>query len=120
LTSRWLDGVLLGLRVLLEASVVAGLAYWGVATGGSTAAKISLGIAAPAAGFTLWGAVDFAEARHGELLRRSQELVISGIAAAAVAVAGSPRLGGALAGLAIAYHALLYGTGRKLLRPRAD
>ena len=49
----------LALRVLMETGIVVALAYWGVHTGDSTAAKILLGVGAPVLGFGFWGAVDF-------------------------------------------------------------
>ena len=76
----------LALRVLMEAGVVVGLAYWGARTGEGAAAKILLGVGAPVLGFGLGGAVDFHRTRLAELLRLIQELAVSGLAA----VAGIP------------------------------
>lgn len=53
---RWVN---VALRGVLEAGVVGALAYWGVHAVDGTAGKILLGIAAPAVGFGIWGAVDF-------------------------------------------------------------
>lgn len=105
------------LRVLLEVGVVVALASWGFHAGQSTSTKVLLGIGAPLAGFGLWGAVDFHRARHGEILRLVQELVISGLAAVAWYAAGSHVLAVALATLSIAYHALVYASGERLLKP---
>jgi len=105
------------LRVLLEVGVVAALGYWGVHTGQSTSAKVLLGIGAPLVGFGFWGAVDFHRSRHGEMLRLVQELVISGLAAAACYAAGRHALAIALATLSIVYHALVYASGASLLAP---
>ena len=107
------------LRVLLEVGVVAALAYWGAHTGESTAAKLLLGIGAPVVGFGFWGAVDFHRFRHAELLRLAQELAVSGVAAAAWYASGAHGLAIALAGLSIAYHALVYASGARLLDPHA-
>ena len=106
------------LRVLMEVGVVVALADWGFHTGGGTAAKVLLGIGAPVVGFGFWGAVDFHQARLAELLRLTQELVISGLAAAAWYASGQHVLGIALASLSVVYHALVYASGARLLKPR--
>jgi Protein of unknown function (DUF2568) len=113
--------VTLGLRVLMEAGIVFGLAYWGVHAGDSTAGRIALGILAPVLGFGLWGAVDFHQAgRFAEPLRLVQELVISGLAALALYAAGLHVVGVSLAALSVVYHALVYLSGGALLnRPKA-
>ena len=99
--------------------MVGALAYWGVQTGDGAAGKVLLGIAAPAVGFGIWGAVDFHWAgRYAEPLRLAEELVISGLAAAALAVAGQPALGIGLAALSVVHHALVYALGDRLLEPR--
>jgi hypothetical protein len=108
--------VTLALRVLMEAGIVFGLAYWGAHTGGSTTERIVLGIVAPVIGFGFWGAVDFHQAgRLAEPLRLIQELVVSGLAALALYAAGQHALGLALAGLSVVYHALVYLAGKTLL-----
>jgi Protein of unknown function (DUF2568) len=107
----------LTLRVLLELSVVAALGYWGIRAGQSTSAKVLLGIGAPLVGFGLWGAVDFHRSRHGEMLRLVQELVMSGLAAAACYAAGRHAPAIALATLSIVYHLLVYASGARLLTP---
>lgn len=106
----------LALRASIEAGVVGGLAYWGVHTGDGTAEKIVLGIGAPLVGFGFWGAVDFHQAgRLAEPLRLTQELAVSGLAALALYAAGQHTLGLTLAGLTLLYHALVYGSGGRLL-----
>lgn len=111
----------LTLRVVMETGIVAGLAYWGVHTGDTTASKIALGISAPLVGFGIWGALDFRHAGpHAESLRLAEELVISGIAAVALITAGQPVLGGALAAVSIAHHILVYAIGERLLKPPPD
>ena len=108
--------VTLALRALLETGVVAGLALWGVHIGHGAPASVALGVAAPAVGFGVWGAIDFRHAgRRAEALRLTEELVISLAAAAALAAAGHDGFGGALAALTIGYHALVYATGQRLL-----
>jgi uncharacterized protein DUF2568 len=108
----------LTLRVLLELGVVAALAYWGVHAGQSGFAKVLLGIGAPLVGFGLWGAVDFHRSGHGEILRLVQELLISGLAAAAWYAAGPHGLAIALATLSIVYHTFVFASGERLLKPR--
>ena len=110
----------LTLRVLMEVGVVVGLAYWGIHSGGGAAAKIVLGVGAPAVGFGFWGAVDFHRSPLAEPLRLVQELVISGLAAVAWYAAGQHVLGIALGALSIAYHALVYASGERLLKPRDE
>ena len=108
----------LGLRVLLEGGIVAGLAYWGVRAGDSTGGELLLGIGAPLLAFGFWGAVDFRQAgRFAEPLRLLQELVVSGLAAAALYAAGRHGLGIGLAALSLVYHALVYASGERLLKP---
>jgi hypothetical protein len=104
------------LRVLVEVGVVAALAYWGARTGEGTAAKVLLGIAAPLVGFGFWGAVDFHRARHAEILRLLQELVVSGLAAVACYAAGAHALAITLAALSVIYHGLVYASGARLLK----
>ena len=106
----------LTLRVLTELGVVAAFATWGVHTGGSTAAEVALGIAAPAAGFGFWGAVDFRWAGGlAEPLRLVQELAVSLLAAAAWWAAQQHALGLGLGALTVVYHALVYARGGRLL-----
>jgi len=107
------------LRGLMEAGVVAGLAYWGVHTADGTGAKIALGLAAPVLGFGIWGTIDFREAGAlGEPLRLLEELLISGLAAAGLYTAGQHVLGLALALLSIVHHVLVYALGMRLLDDR--
>jgi Protein of unknown function (DUF2568) len=109
------------LRVLMEVGVVAGLAFWGVHTGGSTGAKILLGVGVPVLGFGFWGAVDFHQAgRFAEPARLIQEIAVSGLAAFAWYAAGRHGLGIGLAALSVVYHALVYASGARLLKPRPD
>ena len=108
------------LRVTMEVGVVIALGFWGYHAGGGTGARIGLAIGAPLVGFGVWGAVDFHQAgRLAEPLRLIQELVISGLAAAAWYVAGRHELGIALAVLSLVYHALVYASGARLLKQNA-
>jgi len=100
----------------MEVGVIAAFAYWGVHTGGGPTAKVLLGVAAPAAGFGFWGAVDFRRAgRLGEPLRLIQELAVSSLAALAWYAAGRTGPAIALAVLSVLYHGLVYATGGRLL-----
>jgi hypothetical protein len=108
----------LTLRVLMEIGIVAGLAYWGYHTGGTTGAQVLLAVVAPLIGFGLWGAVDFRWAgRLSEPLRLLEELVISAAAALAWYASGRHELGLGLAALSVVYHVLVYVTGGRLLEP---
>lgn len=110
----------LSLRVTMEIGIVVALGFWGYHTGGGTAARIVLTIAAPLVGFGFWGAVDFHQAgRFAEPLRLVQELVVSGLAAAAWYAAGDHAAGIALGALSLVYHVLVYATGARLLQQRA-
>jgi hypothetical protein len=107
------------LRVLMEAGIVAGLAWWGYRAGAGTGMKILLAVGAPALGFGFWGAVDFRQAgRLAEPLRLLQELAICALAAAAAYAAGQHLLGWVLGLLSAAYHALVYLQGGRLLKHR--
>ncbi len=109
----------LALRVLMEVGIVAALAYWGATAVSGTVGRVLLGICAPLVGFGFWGAVDFRGAgRLAEPLRLLQELVVSGLAVLAAYAAGLRAFALALATLSVAYHALVYLSGRKLLDPR--
>ncbi|MGH7582736.1 MAG: DUF2568 domain-containing protein [Gemmatimonadales bacterium] len=109
-----LERVNLILRAIMELGVICGLAWWGYRVGG-----VLLAVAAPVVGFGFWGAVDFHHAgRAAEALRLIQELVISGLAAGALYVAGAHVLGYALASVSVAYHALVYIAGNRLLKGR--
>jgi Protein of unknown function (DUF2568) len=107
------------LRGLLEAGVVAALAYWGVHTGDGVVGKVVLGVLAPVVGFGIWGAIDFRDAGSlAELLRLLEELVISGVAAIALYTTGQHALAWALALLSVLHHALVYLLGMRLLDDR--
>ncbi len=112
-----LQGFNLGLRAIMELSIVLAFAYWGYQTGTSTATKILLGIGAPVVGFGFWGVIDFHQAgRLSEPLRLIEELVISGLAALALYAAGQHALGIALALLSLVYHTLMVASGQPLLK----
>ena len=97
--------------------IVLALAYWGYQTGNNLGTKILLGIVAPVLGFGFWGAIDFHQAGNmAEPLRLIEELLISGLAAIALFVAGQHILGWTLGLLSVLYHALVYVSGGRLLK----
>ena len=101
----------------MELGIVLALAYWGYQTGNNLGTKILLGIVAPVLGFGFWGAIDFHQAGNmAEPLRLIEELVISGLAAFALYVAGQHALGWAIGSLSIVYHTLVYISGGRLLK----
>jgi Protein of unknown function (DUF2568) len=107
------------LRVAMETGIVVALGFWGYHVGGSTSSRIGLMIVTPLVGLGLWGAVDFHQAgRLAEPLRLAQELIISGLAATAWYTAGHHAAGIALGTLSLIYHALVYASGARLLKPR--
>ena len=115
------ERITLSLRVTMETGVVVALGFWGYHEGGGTAGRIGLMLAAPLVGFGFWGAVDFHQAgRLGEPLRLVQELAVSGLAAVAWYAAGHHGLGIALGALSLVYHALVYATGGRLLKPKTE
>jgi hypothetical protein len=107
----------LTLRALMEFGIVLGLGFWGFQTGTTTLGKALLGVGLPICVFAFWGLVDFRHAGSiGEVLRLLQELLISGLAAAAVYMAGQPTLGWALALVSVVHHLMVYALGEKLLK----
>ena len=111
------QGFNLALRAVMELGIVLAFGYWGYQAGDGTAMKILLAITAPIVGFGFWGAVDFHQAgRLSEPLRLIEELVISGLAAAALYIAGQHALGLVLGLISIAYHVVVYLSGERLLK----
>ena len=112
-----LEWVVLVSRVTMETGIVVGFGAWAYQLASSMAGKIGLTIAVPAVAFGVWGLVDFRGlGRFAEPLRLVEELVISGAAALAAYAAGWHAFGIALGVLSVGYHALVYATGRRLLR----
>ena len=111
------QGFNLALRAIMELGIVLAFAYWGFQTGDSTGTKILLAVGVPIVGFGFWGIVDFHQAgRLSEPLRLVEELIISGLAAAALYIAGQQTLGLALGLISIVYHVLMYWSGERLLK----
>ena len=91
-------------------------AVWGYHAASGVMA-IALAVITPALGFGFWGAVDFHQAgRLAEPLRLTEELIISGLAALALYIAGQPPWAWALAIISIVHHAAVYALGGKLLK----
>ena len=112
-----LSAVNVALRGLMEAGIVCGLGFWGYRFGHSVFLKVTMTLGAPLLLFGFWGLVDFRRAgRLAEPLRLVQELVVSGLAAAALYVAGQQALGAALALLSLVHHALVYALGERLVK----
>lgn len=109
----------LALRVMMETAIVAAFAAWGYHLGSATVGRLLLAIAIPVIGFGIWGAVDFRQAgRLAEPLRLTEELLISGLAAALWYATGQHRPGIALAAVSVTYHGLVYLSGDRLLKHR--
>jgi len=91
----WANAVL---RFALELCMLAAFAYWGSRSTGSTAANAAIAIAAPLAAVAVWGRFMAPRSQHRlpEPRRIPLEIVLFGLATAALAVAGEP-------GLAIAF-----------------
>jgi hypothetical protein len=106
------------LRGLMEFGIVAGFAFWGYHLADNTGIGILFAVGAVLVGFGFWGLVDFHQAgRWAEWLRLAEELVISGLAAAAWWAAGQSALGIAMALISLVYHVLVYTAGERLLSP---
>ncbi len=105
----------------MEAGIVAALAFWGYERGQGTTTSVVFAIVAPAVGFGVWGGIDFHQAgRFAEPMRLLEELVISAVAVIALWLTGTPAFAIALAVVSIVYHAAVYATGGRLLKPRAS
>ncbi len=88
----------LGLRGLMEAGVVLAFGYWGYWFGNSDRNENILDDSCSGTGFGFWGLVDFHQFdKASEILRLSEELIISLLAAYALFAAGVPISGYILA-----------------------
>ncbi len=104
-------------RSVLEVSIVFAFGWWGYHTGVTQTMKIFLMIITPLFGFGFWGLIDFHQmGKLSEALRLIQELLISGLAAAALFVTGARIWGMILAIWSVTYHTMVYITGNRLLR----
>jgi Protein of unknown function (DUF2568) len=82
------------LRFLLELCMLAAFAFWGSHSTGSTAANVAVAIAAPLAAIAVWGVfmAPRSKNRLPEDRRIPLEVVLFGLATAALADAGEPGL----------------------------
>jgi hypothetical protein len=113
---KWANVILRG---LMETAVVAGLAYCGYKSGNQAFWKISLAVLFPVIGFGFWGIVDFHRLKkHAETLRLVQELLITGLIAAALIALGARTAGWILVALSVLHHSLNYLLGERLLKGR--
>jgi hypothetical protein len=85
----WANAVL---RFALELCMLAAFAYWGSRATGSTAANVVVAIAAPLAAVAVWGRFMAPRSPHRlpEPRRIPLEIVLFGLATAALAAAGEP------------------------------
>jgi peptidoglycan/LPS O-acetylase OafA/YrhL len=99
----------LALRFLLELAMLAALAYWGSQTG-TGAVSILLAIVAPCAAALVWGIAVSPKARLQVPLRLRVviELVLFGLAVAALVSAGQPGLAWAGAACVVVSELVLY------------
>ena len=104
----------LALRFLLELCALAALGYWGFKTGASPVAKIGLGIGAPLLAAIVWGMLVAPRAPIPApwLLRLIVELVVFGLAAAALYSAGHPTLAWVLILVFVINRVLMYAWGQ--------
>ncbi len=113
---RWFNVVLRG---LMEAGIVAALAWWGYRTGASALTRTVLAIAAPLVVFGIWGLVDFRSAGAvAEPLRFAEELALSALASAALYQSRQHLLATVLSATALSHHALRTACGDKLLKEK--
>jgi Protein of unknown function (DUF2568) len=82
------------LRFVLELCMLAAFAYWGSRATGTTAANVALAIAAPLGAAAVWGVfmAPRSRTRLSERRRIPLEIVLFGLAVAALADAGQARL----------------------------
>ena len=103
-----------GLRFLLELSALAALAYWGFTAAGGVSRWV-LAFAAPLVMAVAWGAfiAPRAALRVEDPVRIVAEVLIFGVAVAALAAAGRPRLAIAFAVMVAVHLALTFPLGQR-------
>ena len=104
----------LGLRFLLELCMLGALGYWGFTTGRGTLAAWGLGIGAPLAAAVIWG-VFLAPNSSMRLQGPPQlilELLIFGVAVAALFLAGRPTLAWVIALVVVINRVLMIVWGQ--------
>jgi quinol-cytochrome oxidoreductase complex cytochrome b subunit len=104
----------LALRFLLELCALAALAYWGAEVGRGLLLKLVLGIGAPLVAAVVWGTFVAPKATVpvSTPIRILIEVVIFGLAAGGLVVAGRPALAWALLIVFVINDVLLYAWGQ--------
>ncbi|HEX5503581.1 MAG TPA: YrdB family protein [Thermomicrobiales bacterium] len=104
----------LAARFLLELCALAALGYWGFRVGQGPLAKVALGLGAPLLAAVVWGlfvapraSIAVPHAAHLGL-----QVLVFGLAAAGLAVAGHPALAGAFGGVVALNGLLMYAWAR--------
>ena len=99
----------LAARFLLELCALGALGYWGFQTGDGTFTRIGLGVGAPLLAAVVWAPLvsPNAPVRVALPIHLALQAVVFGSAAVALAAAGHPRLGVALAAAAVVNWALM-------------
>ena len=88
-----LKGLLLAVRFALELGALAALGYWGFKAGGTTAARIVLGVGAPIAAIVLWWTFVSPNAPvENGVLKAGVEAMVFGSAVFALFAVDRPRL----------------------------
>ncbi|WP_255197958.1 YrdB family protein [Halorarius litoreus] len=107
---RVLQGVVYGVRFLLELAALVGLGFWGVQTGTSPPAQIALGLAAPLFAAGVWGTFVAPKApyRLPGLPRLGLELLLFGAVALALVSVGRFTVAGTVAGLALVTSTVVF------------
>ncbi len=109
-----IKGANLLLRFLLELCALGAVGYWGFKTGGGMVAKIGLGIGAPLVVAVVWAVFVSPQApvRLPLLLSLLLQVVIFGLAAAALAASGHRNLAWAFVAVITINAVLMYVWGQ--------
>ena len=102
-------GANLALRFFLELCILASLAYWGFDTSNSALLRVLFGIGAPLLAAIVWGTFlsPKATVRLGEPWKLAAEVLVFGVAIAALYAAGQHWLALVFALIALVNRALL-------------
>jgi uncharacterized protein DUF2568 len=109
-----IKGANLLLRFLLELCALGAVGYWGIKTGGGMAAKIGLGIGAPLLVASVWAIFvsPRAQVHLSFTLSLVLQVLIFGLAAAAVAATGHRTLAWAFVAVVVINAVLMYVWGQ--------
>ena len=99
----------LGVRFLLELCALGALGYWGVQVGGTTLMKLLLGVGVPLLAAVVWGTFvsPRAPVQLPLALHLLVQLLVFGVAVAALLAVRQPSLAWTLGGVALLNAALL-------------